>query len=309
MSDSIRTRPLRLVLAEDHALLRELLTIRFADEGIEVVDAVGDGMHAIAAVLRAEPDVAVIDVELPEQNGIEVVSWLRAANWQGALLLVSGHADEATVTAAVRAGATGFVDKASGLSLLVAAVRAAAEERPCVSPNVAAAWAQAVAGGASSPSGDVLERAVRGDDRALEQLRSPALAAQVRDEAAARHRVVESLRPRFAALSPREGDILVHLTEGHTADLIAELESVSVATVRTQIRSILQKLGVHSQLAAVALARRAGWPDADRLHESAGDEVAATSTWVRDPAPVDTPVTQRGRGSTTRAVDAVTRPG
>ena len=69
----------------------------------------------------------------------------------------------------------------------------------------------------------------------------------------------ERLAP-FAALTPREREVLDCLMEGMPAETIAKTSFVSVATVRSQIRSILSKLGVNSQLAAVAMARSAGWP-------------------------------------------------
>jgi DNA-binding NarL/FixJ family response regulator len=71
---------------------------------------------------------------------------------------------------------------------------------------------------------------------------------------------------RFAALTEREQFVLAELLEGHCAEEIAKTAYVSISTVRSQIKSILQKLGVNSQLAAVALARRAGWSLNRRRH-------------------------------------------
>ena len=67
----------------------------------------------------------------------------------------------------------------------------------------------------------------------------------------------------FESLSRREGEVLCLLMEGHSVAKIAESSFVSVGTVRTQVKAILRKLGVNSQAAAVALAYRSGWPDAD----------------------------------------------
>ena len=67
----------------------------------------------------------------------------------------------------------------------------------------------------------------------------------------------------FESLSRREGEVLCLLMEGHSVAKIAESSFVSIGTVRTQVKAILRKLGVNSQAAAVALAYRSGWPDAD----------------------------------------------
>ncbi len=67
----------------------------------------------------------------------------------------------------------------------------------------------------------------------------------------------------FESLSRREGEVLCLLMEGHSVAKIAESSFVSIGTVRTQVKAVLRKLGVNSQAAAVALAYRSGWPDAD----------------------------------------------
>ena len=78
----------------------------------------------------------------------------------------------------------------------------------------------------------------------------------------------------FATLTEREQSVLVELIEGHCAEDIAKASFVSISTVRSQIKAILQKLGVNSQLAAVAVARRAGWD----LERSLSDRLESTST-------------------------------
>lgn len=91
------------------------------------------------------------------------------------------------------------------------------------------------------------------------------LTAHQRDQLARALQERRSERAPFATLSPREQSVLARLVDGEPADLIAERSYVSLATVRSQIRSILLKLGVNSQLEAVALARRLGWPEIHQL--------------------------------------------
>jgi two-component system nitrate/nitrite response regulator NarL len=80
-----------------------------------------------------------------------------------------------------------------------------------------------------------------------------------RDELVALGRGRRELQDRLGRLSSREADVLAALLEGHTAETIAARQFVSLGTVRTHVRAVLRKLGVNSQLAAVAMARRAGW--------------------------------------------------
>ncbi|HET7718451.1 MAG TPA: response regulator transcription factor, partial [Acidimicrobiales bacterium] len=139
------------------------------------------------------------------------------------VVMVTGVADRARLGACLEAGAVGVVSKAAEFSVLI----------------------------------DAVHRAVEGAPLMREEERQDLLHA-ARDRRRADH---DRLAP-FDALSPKEQAVLVHLLAGESAETIAEKSYVSLATVRSHIRAILLKLGVNSQLAAVALARNAGWPAA-----------------------------------------------
>jgi two-component system nitrate/nitrite response regulator NarL len=135
--------------------------------------------------------------------------------------MVTGVADRARLGACLEAGAAGVVSKAAEFSVLI----------------------------------DTVRRAVEGLPLLREEERQSLL-----EEARHRRRADHDRLAPFETLSPREQAVLVRLLAGESAETIAERSFVSLATVRSHIRAILLKLGVKSQLAAVAMARNAGWP-------------------------------------------------
>jgi two-component system nitrate/nitrite response regulator NarL len=130
-----------------------------------------------------------------------------------------------------------------------------------------------VLGDSNSPSSEVLPRSVGIDEivvslhqalNGFARLTSTASESRSNNELGPVGAVAQRAWPEaFAILTPREQRVLAELMEGHTADQIAKESWVSVSTVRSQIKSILHKLGVNSQLAAVAMAWRAGWRPVD----------------------------------------------
>lgn len=152
--------------------------------------------------------------------------------------MLGGRLDTPLVGECIDAGATIVIDKASGLGQLVEVISRRLEGRVVL------------------------------DDEAKRRLLEP-----IRREAQARR----ALLAPFEALTHREKCILAELLDGHGPEAIARRSSVSVSTVRSQIKSILQKLGVNSQLAATSLARRSGWTLEEGIRKGrrrAGDELA-----------------------------------
>ena len=115
----------RLILAEDHQIVRQGFRSLLSEEpDLEVVAETGDGADAVTLVETHQPDVLVVDLVLPSLDGMEVTRRARQASPKTAVVVLSMHAHEAYVTQAVRAGATAYVLKESGVADLVAAIRA-----------------------------------------------------------------------------------------------------------------------------------------------------------------------------------------
>jgi DNA-binding NarL/FixJ family response regulator len=125
-------------LAEDHTIVREgVHALLETQADIEVVGEVGDGIAAVEAAARLSPDVVVMDLGLPQLNGIDATARIRSGNAPTRVLILSMYGGEEYVRPVLRAGASGFLLKGSGLSDLVAAIRAVARGDAFFSPEVA----------------------------------------------------------------------------------------------------------------------------------------------------------------------------
>ena len=130
--------PIRVLLADDHAIVRQGLAALLAGQrGIEVVGEAADGREAVAAAVRLRPRVVVMDLGMPGLNGVDATRQIRREAPETFVLVLSMHASEEHVRPAIRAGATGYLLKGSGLTDLVAAIRAVAAGEGFLSPAVA----------------------------------------------------------------------------------------------------------------------------------------------------------------------------
>jgi DNA-binding NarL/FixJ family response regulator len=210
---------LKILLADDHALLRLGLK-KILEERSEwqVIAEAGDGRTAVRQTLELSPDVVVLDIGMPLLNGIEVTRQIIRRLPSVGVLILSMHADEAYITQALRAGARGYLLKDSAGTELIRAVSAVAAGKSFFSPAVAKVMLD-----------DYVQRLA---DKGIED--------------------------RYELLSEREREILQLVAEGHSSKGVAELLSISPATVETHRAHILQKLDVHStaELVLYAVRRR-----------------------------------------------------
>ena len=208
---------LRLLLGDDHALLRLGLK-KILEERPEwqVIAEAGDGRSAVRLALELSPDVVILDIGMPMLNGIEATKQIIRRLPNCGILILSMHADEAYVTQALRAGAKGYLLKDSAGTDLIRAVTAVATGKSFFSPAVAKVMLD-----------DYVQR----------------LAEKGVDD-------------RYELLSEREREILQLVAEGHSSKAVAELLSISPATVETHRAHILQKLDVHSTAELVLFAVR-----------------------------------------------------
>lgn len=130
---------IRVLLADDHTIVRQgLRALLQTQPDFLVVAEAADGVAAVAAALAHRPDVAVLDLTMPLLDGIGATEQIRQLLPDTRVLILSMHEDPAYVRPAVRAGASGFLVKGSGLGDLVAAIRAVACGQAFFSPAVAA---------------------------------------------------------------------------------------------------------------------------------------------------------------------------
>ncbi len=140
-------RSISVLLVDDHRLVREALRHALArEEGVCVVGETGEGSAAIDWVRRQPPDVVVLDIGLPDLNGIEVAARIREVAEGTRIVALSAYADKRFVTEMLRAGASAFVSKASAGTELMTAIRAVASGGSYFSPDVAGALLREVQG-------------------------------------------------------------------------------------------------------------------------------------------------------------------
>lgn len=218
-------KEIALVICDDHRVLTDAIAAIVGTEpGLRMAaDPVDNAAEAVALSASLQPDVVLMDIELiGSESGIEATRRIKQVSPDTKVIVVSGHTRSTILVEAVEAGASGFLDKNTPIEQLLAAVRSAA-------------------------AGESL----------IDSSRLVGLMAQLAEQRRSEH----DGRDRLARLTPREREILLLLVEGCRSEVIAERLYISTATARTHISNTLTKLGVQSQLQAVALATRYLRPD------------------------------------------------
>jgi DNA-binding NarL/FixJ family response regulator len=210
---------LRLLLGDDHTLMRQgLRKILEERPEWEVIAEVGDGREAVKKCMALKPDVAVLDVGMPLLNGIDATQQIVRKVPETKVLVLSMYSDEAYVTRALQAGATGYMLKDSAGKDLLKGIASVAAGQAYFSPAIARLML------------DDYVRRVSGSG------------------------VID----RYETLSEREREIFQLIAEARTNKEVAELLEISPATVETHRARILQKLDIHNTAELVLYAVRRG---------------------------------------------------
>lgn len=149
---------IRVMLVDDHALVRMGFRMLLADAQVEVPAEAGDGEQACRDYARVQPDVVVMDLSMPGMGGLEAVRRLLAQDPKARILALSAHEDTAHPRRVLRAGALGYLAKRSAPEELATAVRAVARGERYVDPQTAQALATAQLDGGGSPADVLSER-------------------------------------------------------------------------------------------------------------------------------------------------------
>ena len=228
--------PIRVVVTDDHPVVRQGLRSYLEAQGFEVVGEAADGAGAVEAVRRTRPDVLLTDLVMGGVDGIEAITRLRAEGPPVGILVLTSFSGAEQVIPAIRAGADGYLLKDAGPEALARAIRAVHRGEPLLGPEAAAVVMARVAG---APSPEPLD-------------------AQPRDESP------PPGHPDLDRLTAREREVLAGLGRGLTnRELAAEL-FVSEKTVKTHVSSVLAKLRVPDRTRAALFAVRVGLVDPRR---------------------------------------------
>lgn len=206
---------MRVLLIDDHALFREGIIGLLERHSVEV-QATGDTQEGLLLASSAQPDVILLDLRMPEMNGIEVLQKLNEQSNDVPVVMLTTSADDADLSDALRNGVKGYLLKDMQPDELVAALRDIVDGKTVVAPDLTSALANLVKDG---------------DPSDAKVASSP-----------------------FSSLTPREMEILCHLAEGQSNKVIARNLNISDGTVKLHVKAILRKLEVHSRVEAAVMA-------------------------------------------------------
>lgn len=224
---STESENIRIMVVDDHLLFRQ--GIRWAlelEEDIEIVGEAMDGRSALEMADELLPDVILMDVNIPDVDGLEATKSLKLNQPRTGVIILTAYDDEEQLFQAIRSGAAAYYSKGLEPSELAQAIR----------------------------------RVARGEyiiDDAL--LSKPLLASRVLKEFSNLSTVDHTIKPFFAPLSPREMEVLTRIAHGDSNKEIARMLNISDQTVKNHISSILRKLNVNDRTQAAIYALRQGW--------------------------------------------------
>ena len=210
--------PIRLLLADDHRMLRQGLRRSLADEGFDVIGEASDGEEAVRLAGELQPDVVLMDVSMPEMDGVEATRRIRAEHPGVRVVMLTMHADRDVLVEAIRAGADGYLVKDCSVDEVADAVRQAAAGQTSLTPELAASMLVEVRR---------LDEAVPADSE---------------------DRIV----------SKREEEVLQLIADGCSTPEVAARLYISQKTVKNHLASIYEKLDARDRTQAVLQAVRRG---------------------------------------------------
>lgn len=237
MGDRPQPNPLwkiNVLIVDDHPILREGLHKLLETEGdITVVAEAGTGEEALAIVRRIQPDVVLLDINLPTLNGLQVTARLKAEHSHIGVVLLTAYDETEQILHAMRVGASAYCPKDIETNRLLAVIRHVARGNYVIGDKVY-------------------------NERGVKEW----LNTQIKE--AVKPNPAEDTEP-FGPLSGREMEILRHVTRGLSNKAIAQILGISQQTVKNHMTSILDKLNVEGRTQAAVYALKRGWVRAEEF--------------------------------------------
>ena len=216
---------IRLVVADDHPVFREMVVDALElEDDLVVVGQASNGLDAVAACLRERPDIIILDVEMPQMNGVEATRKIVSECPSTRVVILTAYENDGLILQLIQAGATGYLLKESKTNEVIRAIRVAHGGESLIDPKVAQKMMRMMMGMApSAPSGP--------KNQALENI----------DQ-----------------LTSREREVLCEIGRGKNNKELAEAFQIGVNTVKTHVARVMQKLEVRDRVELVLLAVQAG---------------------------------------------------
>lgn len=208
---------MRVLLIDDHALVRKGLEELLRSRGIDVVASVGSGEEGINKMQELNPDIALLDIKMPVMNGLDTLAKARSMGVTTPILMLSMSREEDDLARALREGAQGYLLKDMDPDELLPALNDAIQGQNVVAKELIGSLTSIIQG--KPEQQDTLEPATP-----------------------------------LSELTPREQEILSHIAEGQSNKVIAKHLGISDGTVKLHVKAILRKLGVHSRVEAAVIA-------------------------------------------------------
>ncbi len=216
-----------IMIVEDHPLFGQgLRRVLEGEEDIEIVAEVNNGKLAVERAADLQPDVILMDINLPGMNGLQATREIRANGDDTAIIVLTAYHDEEQLFHAIRAGAAAYFPKDVSPAALIRAIREVAKGNYVI--------------------GDTVIPAAQVANWLLKQFEELAIYSDSPDE-------------MFMPLTAREMEILQYITKGASNKEIARALGISRQTVKNHMSSILRKLAVNDRTQAAVLALRRGW--------------------------------------------------
>ena len=205
-----------VMIADDHVLMREgLKQLLQLEDDIDVIAQAGDGEEAIKTALEYEPDVILLDINMPKMNGIDVLRRLKDLGSKSKIIMLTIHEDKEYLLETMKIGANGYVLKDSDADSLIGAIRDVNGGGTYIQPSIASLLVEGISGNDKELNKDLL---------------------------------------KIESLTKREYEVLTLIAEGLNNKDIADKLYISEKTVKNHVSSIFKKIGVNDRIQAAIFA-------------------------------------------------------